>query len=325
LRALRIYYPRYSYPQRYLPAAYLNDADSASFLERLLANMEGFYTETEGWIRDAYTLFDPRSTPAETLDWLAGWLGLAMDPFWAEIQRRRLGKRENGVQRPPDRRRLLIRYARKLYERRGTPDGIRFSLHLLLDPNLERSLRQLKAAAVNPNHARHVELERYGLCSPSPTTGEEELEDLLYELVLARPSMIRIVEHFRTRQGRAIVEGDPTRSGTAATDAAAADAHCFSVLIPEELSPEEDAMVRRVVDLEKPAHTSYQVRRYWYGFRVGEARLGVDTTLDRGNRFTALVLGGHHLADVYLPPAHPWNVEERIISDRDQLGGMPPL
>src|SRR5262249_5991931 len=47
LRALRVYYPRFSYLTHYLPAVYRADADSASFLDRFLANVEGINTATE--------------------------------------------------------------------------------------------------------------------------------------------------------------------------------------------------------------------------------------------------------------------------------------
>ncbi len=47
LLALRAYYPRFSYLERYLPAVYREDSSSASFLDRFLANLEGFYTAIE--------------------------------------------------------------------------------------------------------------------------------------------------------------------------------------------------------------------------------------------------------------------------------------
>jgi phage tail-like protein len=327
LRALRAYYPRFSYPKRYLPAVYEEDAESASFLERLLANPEGFYTEIEGKIAEVSALFDARSAPAEVLNWLAGWVGLVLDPLWARIQERRQPAGQEPMRPVPDRRRLFIRYARKLYDRRGTPDGIKFALHLLLHPCLEATLRRFKAAAVKPNPALRDELNRLGLPYPTAVMSEEQLEDLLHDYVLTpnRPSKVRIVERFLTREGRAAVAGDPTRARTAASteDTIQASAHRFSVLVPEGLPPEEAAMVERIVRLEKPAHTLFDVRRYWDYFRVGEARLGIDTVLGEEGRFVPIVLGRDYLAEGYLYPASPMDVPERLISDRDLLGKTP--
>jgi phage tail-like protein len=125
VRRLRAYFPRFSYLKEYLPAVYQEDHDSATFTERFLANIEGFYTDLEGKMESASQLFDPRAAPAETLDWLGAWMGLVLDPLWSRVG-------------STDRRRLLIRFTRRLYERRGTLDGLRFSILLLLDPALRR-------------------------------------------------------------------------------------------------------------------------------------------------------------------------------------------
>src|SRR5262249_47745240 len=81
LRAARAYYPRFSYLQ-YLPAVYREDRDSASFLERFLANMEGTLTAIEDRIAASQTLIDVRSAPPDALEWLASWVGLSLDPTW---------------------------------------------------------------------------------------------------------------------------------------------------------------------------------------------------------------------------------------------------
>ena len=68
-------------------------------------------------------------------------------------------------------------------------------------------------------------------------------------------------------------------------------AHRFSVLLPvlsvtgqpAELEAQL-ALARRIVDLERPAHTVFDVRYYWAFNRVGEARLGLDTQLGAGSR-----------------------------------------
>jgi len=115
LAALRAWRPRFSYAQRYLPAVYREDAASADFLERFLANFEGQFTALEDRIASAAALFDVRSAPAETLDWLAGWLGLVLDPALDE-----------------SRRRQLIRHAMPLYQYRGTTAALRLAVQLAL-------------------------------------------------------------------------------------------------------------------------------------------------------------------------------------------------
>ena len=115
--ALRAWKPRFSYAQRYLPAVYREDATSADFLDRFLANFEGQFTALEDRIAAASALFDVRSAPAETLDWLAGWLGLVLDPSLDE-----------------NRRRQLIRNAMPLYQYRGTTAAVRLAVQLALSP-----------------------------------------------------------------------------------------------------------------------------------------------------------------------------------------------
>jgi hypothetical protein len=81
-------------------------------------------------------------------------------------------------------------------------------------------------------------------------------------------------------------------------------------------------MVERIILMEKPAHTAFDVRRFWDYFRVGEARLGIDTALGEDGRFLPIILGGDYLSEGYLESAHPMNVTERTVSDRDAMGDM---
>jgi len=333
LKALRVYYPRFSYARQYLPAVYLEEPVSASFVERLLANPKGFYTQIEGKIRNIGVLFDPRSAPTDALDWLASWLGLTLDPLWQDInQHLQTGSSaapggSSALQPAPDRRRLFIRFATRLFTRRGTADGIRFALHLLLEPCLEATLRRFQLAALNPDQTLAEELDRLGLPVPTPAMSDNDIEDLLtlYLLSPQRPSKLRIVERFMTRGGRAGVAGDPTEIGSAIDDSAAATAHRFAVLVPETLSADVTTMVSRIVDLEKPAHTDYEVRRYWDYFRVGEARLGIDTILGEDARFLPITLGQNALSQGYLAYPPPASAADRLVLDRDRIGAMPAL
>ncbi len=130
LAALRAWRPRFSYSRRYLPAAYLEDAQSADFLERFLANFEGQFTSLEDRIAAVGALFDVRSAPAETLDWLAGWLGLVLDPALDE-----------------GRRRQLIRHAVPLFAYRGTTQATRLAVQLALSSCVPEADFALPAAS----------------------------------------------------------------------------------------------------------------------------------------------------------------------------------
>lgn len=73
-------------------------------------------------------------------------------------------------------------------------------------------------------------------------------------------------------------------------------AHRFSVLLPldsVQADPSELStwlgLASRIVELEKPAHTTFDVRFYWAFNRVGEARLGLDTQLGAGSRAPELI------------------------------------
>src|SRR5439155_17394833 len=88
-------------------------------------------------------------------------------------------------------------------------------------------------------------------------------------------------------------------------------AHRFTVLLPippagaEGMTPDERrAIALRVVELQKPAHTTFDVKFFWAAFRLGEVRLGEDTLLDLGSRDPRLrqplVLGGEHAGESYL-------------------------
>lgn len=95
------------------------------------------------------------------------------------------------------------------------------------------------------------------------------------------------------------------------------NAHRFTVLVPVNLTDTSAAqqtklaVAQRVANIEKPAHTSFDVRLYWAMFCVGEARLGQDTLLGPGSRFAALVLGSGSLAASHLAAADPIRARDR--------------
>ncbi len=125
IRALRVWTPRFSYLDEYLPAIYRADPDAGDFLDRWLANFEGLLTGMEGRVAGSERYFDTRTAPQEALDWLGDWLGVVP-----------------GRLSDPERQRLLIAHAPLLWDWRGTPLGLLTLLRLALDPCVDEDIFQ---------------------------------------------------------------------------------------------------------------------------------------------------------------------------------------
>jgi phage tail-like protein len=123
VRALRAWFPRFSYLERYLPGIYREDPASSSFLDRYLANLEGLSTTIEDRIAAAQVLLHPQTVPADWLDWLASWLDLALDPMWDDA-----------------RRRLFLENAMRFFAARGTMRGVEIALRFVLDACVDASV-----------------------------------------------------------------------------------------------------------------------------------------------------------------------------------------
>lgn len=165
IRAMRLYYPRYSYLQHYLPAVYREEPHSASFLDRYLANAEGIFSTVEDRIARAEAYFDSRTVPGESLAWLASWLGAALEEDWDE-----------------PRKRLFIENAPLLFRWRGTLIGMRALIRLATEPCPDEGLfDELRApqasgqAALGGRQVRIVERFLYrelpGVVIGDPTGG----------------------------------------------------------------------------------------------------------------------------------------------------------
>jgi phage tail-like protein len=392
VRALRAYYPRFSYLANYLPAVYRQDEPSASFFERFLANFEGVLTTLEDRIAAVQVLFDARTAPNEALDWLAGWFGVALDGTWEEA-----------------RRRLWIRNAMLFFRKRGTLGGLHMALDLAFGECVDERVFTTPLAGrsslsgiriVEQYRTRHtpgvilgdptdgggLQLASRGGATWLPRDGGDRLQ-VIYAayrtakgLEAALPPAFSPVEpqgslaaaawrrftqevmrfvpsvsadhaalwqEFLTRRYQTIAalnDAYELPAGARFADfaviqmpqalptgsAALQDwyqfqavvlpmrraAHRFSVLLPKPRRAsvsqaellERLTLARRVIDLEKPAHTTYEVKHYWAMFRLGQVRLGYDTVVELGSRspelITPLVLGQSYLLESYLDTAH---------------------
>jgi phage tail-like protein len=419
---MRIYYPRFSYLRAYLPAAYQDDSVSASFLDRYLANVEGFFTVIEGKIVHTPALFDVRTVRPEDMDWLAQWLGVALDLSWDERKRR-----------------LFLAHLPQIFRERGTKAGLERAIRLTLEPCPDNSLFDSTiwgSARCGGKFCRQSifsvrVVERFltgqapGIVFSTPAitqapqaatstawipaygaeTLNQDFRDFLkgtYQTVNAlnsswgasytgfddtnitfpplAPSNKAQKQDWRTFTGKLIFTYAPPTAadlplyqdflqasytmisslnatyqlsgidvipsfdsiqfpkalppgGQALEDwikfvaivlPTQRNAHRFSVLVPIQMGDDEATqslkiqIAQRIAEIEKPAHTWFDVQPYWAFFRAGDARLGQDTLLGRGSRFAALLLGRDSLAAGYLPYKEPWDVRTRTV-----LAGAP--
>lgn len=426
LHAMRLYYPRFSYLDHYLPAPYRDDDQSASFLERFLANIEGFYTNIEDKLTNIRILFLVASAPAEALEWLASWFGISLDPSWSEAKQR-----------------LFLKHAMDFFSYRGTIRGLRMALRLALEDcadetiftdTSEDTLHQIRivekyltryasgvvygdptdlvglrtvtqTARWTPQQGRAALVGRYAdyiqqasglnkrvvdfplnaqdawqqfatsVLDPDTTPADAALwqafiqstwQQFSQEVLGFVPSAPDNAYDQQVRQRRwqdflahryhslsvfnatyglnasSFADIAPLTSlpsdGASLQDwyqfesvvlAMYGTAHRFSVLLPTVAAEQQDALeqrralAQRIIDLEKPAHTTFDVKFFWAYFRIGEARLGEDTLIDIGSRAPQLLppmmLGHNYLSESYLAPGYPQNVPDRYVIGRGPL------
>ena len=92
-----------------LPALYQDDPMAQAWLAALDEVLAPVFLTLDGF--PAY--LDPWLTPADFVPWLAGWVGLVLDPAW-----------------PMGRRRAAIARAAELYRLRGTRQGVEAAVEL---------------------------------------------------------------------------------------------------------------------------------------------------------------------------------------------------
>lgn len=256
-------YPRIGL-NRYLPAGLTPDPVSMEFTGRFLANFDTGFRSIEAQVDSAYRLYDPRSTPAPFIDWLASWVGLFLPRGMAADEKRR-----------------LIRALPRLYEKRGTLAGLEATLAAVL--GLEPWVSDTSKASCSPRcqppspisimprfvleHWRlrrwlHVGRGRLGATSR-----------LWGESILRRA---RLGGSNPLGTSRLAVERDPLR------DPFHAHAHRFSVFLPAALARSAGARVQleALVRRESPAHTEAIVHWVEPNMRLGlQSTLGFDTVI----------------------------------------------
>ena len=274
--AVRAYGSRFSYVDRYLPELYRESefgieaeavqpigprarSTRADFLERFVDNFEGVLTLIEDRIAGAYLLTDPRTTRDTSLEWLASWIGVTLDPAY-----------------PATRRRSLLEATPALYRMRGTIHGLRAALEVATDGACSRG--------------QIVVIEDFRLRRTFATILGADLADeddpLLGGIVASGNSFVGdtlFLGDEERKEFLALFAADlPTTPEEQRAIAALFDrlAHRVTVLVHQAMDPQDLGLVRRVVELEKPAHVAALVTTAKEPLLVGMASLvGVDTFL----------------------------------------------
>lgn len=276
LAALRAWSGRVSYRDRYLPALYHErlfgaDADragpasGADFLGRYLHLFEGLFTEIEDRVAASALFSDPMACPPEALPWLAGWVGIALEP---------------GL--PPERARWMIANAARLAQRHGTLDGLKLALDIATDGGVtcgrivvveDFRLRRTLATILGADLVdRHDPLTQ-GLA----VSGNSVVGDALFlgdVAVLDDPARQTFLALFRRLEG--------ADEGRAAARRAVFDAlaNRVTILLHEQASADEAGLVQKLAGLGAPAHVLVRVIRAAWPFMVGVASLiGADSFL----------------------------------------------
>ncbi len=253
---------------RYLPAIYRRSDASGTILERSLAAFESLLAGVQWEIDDIPRLFDAWAAPDQTLsswlDWLSTWVAFDLDESWQPIQRRR-----------------ALAGAFDLLGRRGTIQGLKefISLYVGADPVIEEASRHASVWALSEPSSR----------TDLMTSQEMQEDEMPTGGSLGFSTMLAAAQPDGAVLGTtAFIDGSHLIS---ATDYGAplfedlAHRFCVHVRASEVSAPGAMEALRRVIDREKPAHTSYEICVAEPLMRVGvQARLGIDAIVGGPSR-----------------------------------------
>ncbi len=269
IAGLRVYGPRFSYIQNYMPEIYCEaksgpDAEVAGpstrhdFFERFVSLFESQFTRIEDRIAKAYLLTRPEATPEDSLGWLGSWIGIGSYDY------------------PPDRSRARLEATPDLYEWRGTAKGVTQALDVATNGACTRGA----IIVIEDFRLRHLFATILGA-------------DLS---IKANPLLPGYYANSNSIVGDTLFLGDPRiqaeLQGLYATDLGIAGsaqavqsfydrlANRMTVFIHNQVEDINLKLVQRIVEAEKPAHVQAFVRVATEPFMIGLASLlGVNTYL----------------------------------------------
>jgi phage tail-like protein len=253
IESLRIRFPRESLLQ-YLPAIYSKPEDQREFLDRFLSIAQTTWTRIEQDIATFSRYLDPDTVPDDALPWLAGWLGLTLEGTWTAAQNRR-----------------LLRALTSLRTTWGTAAGLRAWVRVYIASFAGVDERVLEEAGV-PGivesfvERRRLMLNREGatLCA-SDGLWSPSVERRFQVNVFDREGEIELVSH-------RVPDLDMFRHY----------AHSFRVYVPAAFvrTAANEALLRRAIDRQRPAHTTYELVLIEPRFQIGvQSTIALDSII----------------------------------------------
>lgn len=252
LKNIDIEYPRISLT-RYLPATFSGSPDAADFTDRFLGIFDTTLRSIESHIDTQAKLFDPMSSPAgqgkaDFLTWLGGWVGIWMDQRWSE-----------------SRRRNFLRKSSRLFDKRGTPEGLWELVLIFLGLDTDKS-------HAPPILLEHFKLRRW-LFLGLGRLGEDAM--LWGQKIVNRSQLNAAVS---VEGSRLVGSQDPSR------DPFHVYAHRLSMFVPAYVreSPKEKRSLEQLLKMEVPAHTQLSIEYVEPRMRIGvQSVIGFDTVVGR--------------------------------------------
>lgn len=242
LASARLRFPHESLLE-YLPAIYSSPPEQRDFLDRLLSIVQATWSGIEREVATFARYLDPRAVPPEALAYLASWVDLRL---------------EGGLTADQNRRRLGV--LPKLRARWGTVEGMRRWIRVHLALLAGRDEDALEGAGIPGIVERFVERRRLWLGASGARLGGA---DPLWSPSVERRFQLGVFD--RAGEVELVSTGDPD------ADVFRQYAHAFRVYVPSACvrTAAAEALLRRAIDLQRPAHATYELVLVEPRFRVG--------------------------------------------------------
>lgn len=253
LRRLRLRFPRESLLQ-YLPAVYSAPPQQRAFLDSYLSIMQTTWSGIEREVDTFERFLDPDAVPDDALPYLAGWLDVQLEGTWTPAQNRRLLKAMPGL-RP----------------RWGTPGAMRDWLRVYLVNLSGFSEAELEHFGIPGIVESFVDRRRLRLDTGGATLCEA---DGLWSPTVERRFRVGVFD--RLGEVEIVSTGDPE------LDVFQHYAHSFRVYLPATLvrTADDEVLIRRAIEAQKPAHATYELVLIEPRFRVGDqSTIDLDTII----------------------------------------------